>query len=156
MCDNVLEYEVVLASGNIVRATDNAPENGDLFRALRGGSNNFGIVTRFVFRTFRHDRLWGGTIVQPLETKSQQLQTFYDFSINPSYDSNASLIHSFGMSGERGSGFVSSIVYTKPESEPAVFKPFIKMEPTYLNTLRELSLTELTREQDSFNENGLW
>jgi hypothetical protein len=26
----------------------------------------------------------------------------------------------------------------------------------YMNTLRELSLTELTVEQDAFNENGLW
>ena len=156
VCDNVQEYEIVLASGAIVRATENSLEHGDLFRALRGGSNNFGIVTRFVFRTFRQGQLWGGTLIHPIETKEQQLQAFYNFASDPLYDPNASLIHSFGMSAERGSGFVNSIVYTKPQSEPAVIKPFIDMEPTYLNTLRELSLTELTQEQDSFNENGLW
>lgn len=59
------------------------------------------------------------------------------------------------MSVERGSGFVVGVVYTKPESEPAVVKPFIRLEPTHLNTLRELSLTELMQEQDSCNENGL-
>ena len=156
VCDNVLEYEIVLASGTVLRPTATNQEQGDLFRALRGGSNNFGIVTRFVFRAFPQGRLWGGTLIHPLETKDQQLQTFYKFTNNPSYDPNASLIHSFGMSAERGSGFVSSIVYTKPQSEPAVIKPFTSLDPTYLNTLRELSLTELTREQDSFNENGLW
>ena len=156
VCDNVQEYEVVLASGITVRATENSLEHGDLFRALRGGSNNFGIVTRFVFRAFRQGRLWGGTLIHPIETKEQQLQAFYDFAGGPLYDPNVSLIHSFGMSAERGSGFVSSIVYTKPQSEPAVIKPFIDLKPTYLNTLRELSLTELTHEQDSFNENGLW
>ena len=154
MCDNVLEYEVVLPSGATVRAKKEG-EYGDLFRALRGGSNNFGIVTRFVFRTFRQGRLWGGTLVHPIETKDQQLQAFYKFSSNPSYDSNASLIHSLGMSAERGCGIVNSIVYTKPESEPAVIKPFTSLKPTYLNTLRELSLTELTCEQDSYNQNGL-
>ena len=150
----MVEYEIVLASGDIIRASET--EHQDLLRALRGGSNNFGIVTRFVFRTIPLSQLWGGTLIQPLETKGQQLQAFHDFVANPSYDAHASLIHSFGMSAERGSGFVNSIVYTKPESEPAVIKPFTSIEPAYVNTLRELSLTELTREQDAFNENGLW
>ncbi|KAL8651007.1 MAG: hypothetical protein Q9210_003490 [Variospora velana] len=154
VCDNVLEYEVVLASGSIVRATPNDLEYSDLFYALRGGSNNFGIVTRFTFRTFPQGHLWGGTLIHPIETKTQQLQAFYDFC-GDSYDPSASLIHSFGMSSERGSGFVTSIVYTKPEHEPAVVKPFTEIQPVYQNTLRELSLTALTLEQDAFNENGL-
>ena len=156
VCDNVLEYEVVLPSGITIRIKEDDLEHGDLFRALRGGSNNFGIVTRFTFRAFGQGRLWGGTLIHPVETKDQQLQAFYNFSANPSYDPNASLIHSFGMSAERGSGFVNSIVYTMPESEPAAIKHFTELDPIYVNTLRELSLTELTREQDSFNENGLW
>ena len=91
-----------------------------------------------------------------IETKDQQLQAFYNYASNPFPDPNASLIHSVGMSAERGSGIVNSVVYTKPESEPAVIKPFLDLKPVLLNTLRELSLTELTREQDSFNQNGLW
>lgn len=49
-CDNVINYEVVLANGSIVEA--NANHNADLFKALKGGGNNFGIVTRFDMRTF--------------------------------------------------------------------------------------------------------
>ncbi|KAJ4289140.1 hypothetical protein N0V90_011482 [Kalmusia sp. IMI 367209] len=44
-CDTVLNYEVVLANGTIVQA--NVDENSDLFKALKGGGPNFGIVTRF-------------------------------------------------------------------------------------------------------------
>ncbi|CAO1606145.1 hypothetical protein XANCAGTX0491_009645 [Xanthoria calcicola] len=154
VCDNVLEYEVVLASGLIVRATQNDPEYSDLVYALRGGSNNFGIVTQFTFRTFDQGHLWGGILIHPIETHAQQLQAFYDFCAD-SYDPNASLIHSFGMSSERGSGFVNSVVYTKPKQDPAVVKPFTEIQPIYQNTLRELSLTTLTTEQDAFNENGL-
>ncbi|KAF2636949.1 FAD-binding domain-containing protein [Massarina eburnea CBS 473.64] len=44
-CDTVVNYEVVLANGTVVQA--NAYENGDLYRALKGGGMNFGIVTRF-------------------------------------------------------------------------------------------------------------
>lgn len=49
-CDQVVNYEVVLANGSIVNA--NATAHSDLWRALKGGSSNFGIVTRFDLETF--------------------------------------------------------------------------------------------------------
>lgn len=44
-CDSVVNYEVVLGNGTIVNA--NNETNADLWRALKGGSSNFGIVTRY-------------------------------------------------------------------------------------------------------------
>ncbi|KAF6803041.1 FAD binding domain-containing protein [Colletotrichum sojae] len=49
-CDNVVGYEVVLSDGSVVEAS--ATENADLFKALKGGGSNLGIVTRFDLRTF--------------------------------------------------------------------------------------------------------
>lgn len=48
--DNVLSYDVVLGNGTMVTA--NSTSNPDLFWALKGGSNNFGVVTRFVLKTY--------------------------------------------------------------------------------------------------------
>jgi FAD/FMN-containing dehydrogenase len=45
--DTVVAYEVILASGKVINAT--ARLNADLFWALKGGGNNFGIVTKFTF-----------------------------------------------------------------------------------------------------------
>ncbi|PYI00853.1 FAD binding domain protein [Aspergillus sclerotiicarbonarius CBS 121057] len=48
--DNVLSYDVVLGNGTQVIA--NATSNPDLFWALKGGANNFGIVTKFTLKTY--------------------------------------------------------------------------------------------------------
>src|ERR1700689_3117734 len=47
-CDQFVELEVVLASGEVVETS--ADQHPDLFWALRGGGGNFGVVTRFTFR----------------------------------------------------------------------------------------------------------
>ena len=47
--DNVISYDVVLGNGTQVVA--NSTSNPDLFWALKGGANNFGIVTKFTIKT---------------------------------------------------------------------------------------------------------
>ncbi|KAL3490772.1 hypothetical protein BJX62DRAFT_237885 [Aspergillus germanicus] len=59
--DNVANYQLVLANGTLTNA--NQTSHPDLYFALRGGGNNFGIVTRFDFETRRHALVSGGTTV---------------------------------------------------------------------------------------------
>ncbi len=47
-CDNVVSAQVVLASGELVTASDD--DNPDLFWAIRGGGGNFGVVVNFTYR----------------------------------------------------------------------------------------------------------
>ncbi|RYP60728.1 hypothetical protein DL771_010404 [Monosporascus sp. 5C6A] len=55
-CDTIVNYEVVLANGSVVNA--NASSHSDLFRALKGGGGNFGIVTRFDMRAIEGADVW--------------------------------------------------------------------------------------------------
>lgn len=79
-CDNVLEFEVVLADGRIVKA--NKDEHADLFRALKGGSNNFGIVTSFKMPMVENRRIWGGITVYSGEHIVAAIEATHDFAAN--------------------------------------------------------------------------
>ncbi|AUI61820.1 FAD-binding oxidoreductase [Amycolatopsis sp. BJA-103] len=58
--DQVTAIEVVTADGELRRATPDTEK--DLFWALRGGRDNFGIVTALEFRLVPVTRLYGGSL----------------------------------------------------------------------------------------------
>ncbi|QBZ66597.1 hypothetical protein PoMZ_13580, partial [Pyricularia oryzae] len=77
-CDGIAEFEVVLANGSIVSVSAN--ENADLYRALKGGSNNFGVVTRFDLNTFKAPAtLWGGSAAFPFSTSPKVISAMQNF-----------------------------------------------------------------------------
>ncbi|KAK8100565.1 FAD binding domain-containing protein, partial [Apiospora kogelbergensis] len=75
-CNDVVNFEVVLANGSVIDA--NAKENPGLFKALKGGSNNFGIVTRFDMLTFEATPggIYGGPNSFAYDHKESLLNTF--------------------------------------------------------------------------------
>jgi hypothetical protein len=77
VCSNIVEYEVVLADGSIVTASSTS--NPDLWRALKGGANNFGIVTRFTAKAFPSKEIWSGFLYIPPFEAPRVLSSFHDF-----------------------------------------------------------------------------
>ena len=75
--DNLLEAEMVLASGEQVRTS--ADEQPDLFWAIRGGGGNFGVVTSFVFRLHPVDTVIGGPTFWPVEAGAEVLAAYREF-----------------------------------------------------------------------------
>lgn len=76
--DNLLEAEVVLASGELM--TTNAFKNPDLFWALRGGGGNFGVVVSFTFNLIPIKNVYAGPMFWPLE-QAEETMKFYDKTI---------------------------------------------------------------------------
>ncbi|KAL5313408.1 hypothetical protein ACEPPN_019141 [Leptodophora sp. 'Broadleaf-Isolate-01'] len=81
---------VVLATGLVVIAS--ATSNPDLYWALRGGGNNFGIVTNFQINTFKAGDLWGGFYVTPGNSSLAVYTAFESFVQNSSTDLDAGFI----------------------------------------------------------------
>lgn len=101
VCDNVVNYEIVLGDGRIIQAY--AARHSDLWLALKEGSNNSGIVTRFDLRAFEEGHFWGGTIPYP-GSATPQLLRFFAILNNPvAFDEYAALIFSFSYTTAFGS-----------------------------------------------------
>ncbi|KAI1131073.1 putative FAD-binding oxidoreductase [Nemania abortiva] len=137
VCDNVVSYEVVLADGRIVKAT--ATTNSDLFWALKGGTNNFGIVTSFTSTTYPIYQTWGGIQVYTPDQTSVLLQALYEYQTQPNKDPYANMI--INLVPTNGS-LLLTFVYLKPVERPAAFAPFYALTPVFeqtgIMTLHEL------------------
>ena len=97
-CDNVLAYEVVLADGTII--TVNADSHADMFRALKGGSSNFGIVTNFKMRAIQCHRVWAGLAFFKTNVTPEAIQALVDFTDNVPSDVDSTLLTFFTYMGK--------------------------------------------------------
>ncbi|KAL4940954.1 hypothetical protein BDV06DRAFT_195504 [Aspergillus oleicola] len=143
-CDNVASYEVVLASGRIVNA--NNVTNVELFKALKGGSNNFGIITKYELKAIDNAHLWGGITVYDNSTTNQQIAALTKFIDNIENDPYASWIGLWQYnSTTRQTSISSPMEYTTTKAYPAAFNDFYKI-PNISSTNRFATLRNLTAE----------
>jgi FAD/FMN-containing dehydrogenase len=78
-CDNVVSFEVVTASGDVLIASET--RNADLYWALRGGGGNFGVVTTFEFQLHPLDPMvMTGDLFFDMDAGAEVLRTFAGFS----------------------------------------------------------------------------
>ncbi|KAH8704705.1 6-hydroxy-D-nicotine oxidase [Talaromyces proteolyticus] len=77
--DNVKTYEVILADGTILEASQTS--HPDLFRSLKGGGNNFGVVTRYDLYLYQGGPVVGGQIQTPENQTEKWLDLTYDYSV---------------------------------------------------------------------------
>lgn len=145
--DNVLDFEVVLASGDIIHA--NAGNNSDLFFALKGGTSNFGIVTQVDVKAFSNGYVWGGEIVSPINVTDDVLHHLNEFVTNSNEDTNAAVEVVFNLNTTSGEQRVISIVAdTAGNAESSLLKSFQGL-PKMADTSRNTSMADLSEELQS-------
>lgn len=152
-CDTVKNFEVVLANGSIVNANDN--ENPNLSWALRGGVNNFGVVTRVDLETFPQGDLWGGSVITSFAESDKQIEAFSAFMAPETYDEYAYLLTTFAYSGEQAMQVVvNNMEYTKPVANASVFANLTSL-PALSSTQRITNITDLVTEIDLGSPGGV-
>ncbi|KAI9715535.1 MAG: hypothetical protein M1828_000787 [Chrysothrix sp. TS-e1954] len=153
-CDNVTSFTICLANGEI-RTTSTA-EYPKLHRALKGGGNNFGIVTAVTLRTIPKRNLWGGLMLNAVDsfsTSATWLHHVLTSSDNGGYDRNAAIMIGLGHVKQIGDMCYHSLKYTEPTASPAIFKGFLDQQ-SLQSTMREASHEELAVEEGKFSLPG--
>ncbi|KAL3958510.1 hypothetical protein ACCO45_006672 [Purpureocillium lilacinum] len=127
-CDNVVNMEVVLANGAIVNA--NATSHPDLFRALKGGQGNFGIVTRFDL--IAHLAAFESFKAAPYDGFAEIEQTFVYFGALKAFSST------------------NNMFYTKSVVNASALKFFSDVQPQTANTMRISNTSAFAEEIEKF------
>lgn len=150
ICDNVVNLEVVLASGEVINA--NAIENADLWKALKGAGNNLGIVTRYDLRTFEQGQVFGGTVFYFAPSFPSQVEALVAELKKPDASPETHLMVSLGFSAMINKDAIMCLnqpYYTKAVENPPELDPFTNVQPQIpqMNTMRLHSLKEAAQEQ---------
>ncbi|KAJ6583298.1 hypothetical protein B0H10DRAFT_886542 [Mycena sp. CBHHK59/15] len=119
--DSVTAFELVKPNGDIISVTGSS--DAHLFFALKGGLNNFGIVTQFTLQTHPQGQVWGGLItytVAHLDAVSAAVENFAKNVIDP----KAGIIPAYNfLLGQPG---VSNLLFYDSPSPPAgIFDEFL-------------------------------
>ena len=148
VADNVINFEVVHASGKIVNA--NRSSNNDLYTALKGGGSNFAVVTRFDVAVFEMaDKIWGGAVVSPVteNVTSQTLKALSDFTNNNYADKNAAIDIVFSYNTTTGDRAVArELIYTAELADPDILKPLAAIQPQTSNNLGFTTMSSLANQ----------
>ena len=143
-CDTVVNFEIVLASGQLVNA--NSTSHADLYRALKGGMNNFGVVTRFDLATIEYHGILGGSIANNFTDRAAVFEAFAGVANASAYDVYASIVTGIAFNSTSKAWSVSSTpIYTKPELRPAVYEELFSV-PNISNTLHITNLSTFANE----------
>jgi hypothetical protein len=135
-CDNVDEFEVVLANGTITVA--NRTQNPELWWSLRGGGNQFAIVTKF--KTQAHPagvngQIWGGTRIYSADQRRALFSALTNFTAN-GRDLKAAIIATFQLGGPASAIKLPLFFffYDGPKPPPGVFDEFEAIKSTSSDT----------------------
>ncbi|KAK2782714.1 hypothetical protein FQN53_009639 [Emmonsiellopsis sp. PD_33] len=145
--DNVVAFDVVLASGKLVTAT--AKKYSDLFWALKGGGNSFGIVTRFELTTFSSPKVCAGILQIPGTARDQFLDTVASFGKDGSNDAKAAVIPSIFMLRKLGlTVYTSALFYDGEECEQPALANFTAL-PSLISTYGPTTLAKYVAGTDA-------
>lgn len=139
-CDNVENYELVLANGTIVNANNNT--NADLFKALKGGGSNLGIVTRFDLATIPYTDIYAGAVSWSLNYTDAAVSAFVNFANLPQSAADDALVFVFLYNTDVSADVIitSSLVNTQGNTSTTSFDEFKQIPSTSGDGMEIISL----------------
>jgi hypothetical protein len=139
---SVLEYEIVFANGTIGHI--NGANHPDLFQALKGGGNNFGVITNYRLQAHRQGPVWGGNLVflRTPEKDVQLLQAVRDFTEYNDDEKAAVIVTAERTNVNVVDSWIIFLFYDGPTPPAGIFDNFTDVNPL-LDTTRTRTYADL-------------
>ncbi|KAF2745690.1 FAD binding domain-containing protein [Sporormia fimetaria CBS 119925] len=142
-CDNIISYELVTASGLVINVDQN--KYADLYWALRGGGNNFGIVTKFTVEAFPlGPTMWGGMRTYTQGAFSALIDAYYNLGMNAPQDGKAHQILSFSFRAPNVQLANVELEYAEPNANASILAEYNAIGGALRDQTAVRSLAELT------------
>ncbi|KAK4168263.1 hypothetical protein QBC43DRAFT_309948 [Cladorrhinum sp. PSN259] len=140
---SVIEYELVLPNGTIVHPT--VSTHPDLFVALKGGGNNFGVVTNYKLQTYRQGLVYGGNLVflRNPETDRRLLKAVRDFTEYNTDDKAAVIVTAERAQINLVDSWILFLFYDGPAPPASTFSNFTSVPGLITNTARTRTYADL-------------
>ncbi|KAH6718370.1 hypothetical protein BKA61DRAFT_599528 [Leptodontidium sp. MPI-SDFR-AT-0119] len=138
-CDTVVAFNIVLPNGNITKVDS---RQADLFFALKGGLNRFGIVTSIIFKTFpQPNQVYGGIEIYGSDALPDLIKATERFQ-NENTDPKAQLI--LTINGGILPLAILILFYDGP-TRPAAFNPYNDISGLSVSTVKTQSFASFAK-----------
>ncbi|KAK8063022.1 FAD-binding oxidoreductase [Apiospora hydei] len=118
------KYNVTVVGGRVTDVGVGGLTLGNLFWALKGGINNFGIVTSMVLRTYPIRQVWAGVKGYAVEQIPALFDALLEYQSTPNKDPYANLmIQGFATNASLGVAHSSSLTLSRIDQRATSFKP---------------------------------
>ena len=158
--DNLEEVEIVGADG-VVRIA-NTDSNDDLFWALRGGSGNFGVVTRFRFRLHPvGPRVTGGLIAWSAAHIDEVLTAYHEITSSASRELTLAVVARIAPPAEfipqpwHGKPVVSIVVCSTGVDPERALAPLRAIRNPIISTIQKMPYARLQSMLNAMEPKGL-
>lgn len=152
--DNVESVDIVTADGQLRHAS--ASENPDLFWGVRGGSGNFGVVTRFEFRLHPMQReVVAGTLTFPIAKARDALSMYGDYAPTAPDELYIDPVMAIPPAGAPGSVSLE-VCYSGPQKDAErALAPLRKLGPPQSDTIKAMDYVMVQRANDTTDSRAI-
>ncbi|PPR03987.1 hypothetical protein CVT24_008306 [Panaeolus cyanescens] len=138
--DTIEAFRLVKPDGSICTITH--AKDPELFFALKGTQNNFGIVTKITFKTFTQNMVWGGNSLVPPPGLGQLAAATAEFHKNVRDPKASMLVMFFSMMTQPMASVL--LFYDGPNPPAGIFDAFLSL-PFIMNDFKTRRFSDLVK-----------